>query len=174
MQSQPNILNGLVTMGLITIIIVWGVTSLTNEDPLWFLHSFNAQAEEMTLYWDGESYTVTPQDPGYDALMEAFADAVSSPAGFEWEVAFSEAGIAQYRERFRLLEVRFAEPIQVHTRHPFLPADTYLIPLNETHARWRRVFSFPGRLPYTSGPISMSPTAFDALVEAAESVVPAQ
>jgi hypothetical protein len=174
MQSQPNILNGLVTMGLITIIIVWGVTSLTNGDPLWFLHRFDTQAEEITIYWDGESHTVTPQDPGYDALMEAFANAIASPGGYEGQVAFSEQTIARYRDQYRLVEVRFAEPIQVHTRHPYPEADTYLIPLNETHGRWRRIFAFPGRLPYTSGPIMANPRSFQTLYEAAESAVSAQ
>jgi hypothetical protein len=174
MQSQPSILNGLVTMGLITILILWGVISLTNEDPLWFLDRFNAQAEAITIYWDGDTHTVTPQDPGYDALMEAFSQAISSPGGFEGSVAFSEAGIEQYRDRFRLLEARFSEPVQVHTHHPFPQAATYLVPLNETHGRWRRVFPFSGERPYTSGPINVRPAKFDALYRAAESVVTAQ
>jgi hypothetical protein len=174
MQSNTGILNGLVTMVLVSLIIVWGVTSLTNGDPLWFLHRFDAQAESMTLYWDGESYTVTPEDPGYDALMEAFSRGVASPAGFEWSIAFSEDNIARYRDRFRLLEVSFAEPVQVHTRHPFLAADTFLVPLSEHHGNSHRVFAFPGRVPYTSGPINMNQTSFEALYHAAESVIEAR
>lgn len=174
MQSQTGILNGLIIIGLITLALVWGVTSLTNEDPLWFLQRFDAQAEAMIIYWDGEEISVMPEEPGYSALMEAFADAVSTPAGFEWQIGFSEDSIAQYQDRFRLLEVRFPEPIQIHTRHPFPEAATYLIPLNETHARWRRLFAFPGVLPYTSGPLNISPASFEALHQAVESIVAAQ
>jgi hypothetical protein len=171
MRGNGGFLNGIVTMVLVSVVIVWGVTSLTNGDPLWFLHRFDAQAESMTLHWDGEVYVVTPEDPGYDALMEAFSNAVASPAGFEWSVAFSEDNIERYRERFRLLEVRFAEPVQVHTRHPFLEAATYLVPLSEHHGNARRVFAFPGRVPYTSGPINMSQAAAESLYEAAEYAV---
>ncbi len=174
MQSQSGFLNGLVTMVLVTVVIVWGVTSMTNGDPLWFLHRFDAQAEVMTIYWDGESYAVTPKDPGYDALMEAFSRAIASPAGFEASVAFSEDGIARYQERYRLLEARFPEPVQVHTRHPFLEADTYLIPLSESHARLGRIFAYPGRLPHTVGPLNMSEANFEALYRAAEAAVAAQ
>ena len=174
MRSNSGFLNGIVTMALVSIVIVWGVTSLTNGDPLWFLHRFDAKAESMIIHWDGESYVVAPGDPRKEELMEAFSSAVASPAGFEWSVAFSEENITRYRDRFRLLEVHFPEPVQVHTRHPFLEAATYLVPLNENHGHARRIFAFPGRLPYTSGPINMSPTAAESLYQAAEATVQAQ
>ena len=169
--SQPRFLTALLTVSVIAVIIVWAVTALTNEDPLWFLHRFDARAEALVIYWDGQTITLHPGDQGFDAVMDAFAEAVSQPAGFEWQVALSEQSIDTYRSKARMLEVRFAEPVQVHTRHPFLEAATYLIPLDGTHAQWRRVFAFPGYVPYTSGPIDASPTSFDALVQATETAV---
>lgn len=171
MRSILSVVNALATTAVVTIILVIGVTALTNGDLLWFLHSFDAQAEMLTIHWEGNVYQLYPGDPGYDEVMQAFATGIEKPSGFEWEVGFSEENIARYREEYKLLEVTFSEPIQVHTKHPFPQAKTYLIPLDKTHAKWRRVFAFPGLLPYTSGPLDMRPENFETLVSAVEKAV---
>ncbi|MBN2003599.1 MAG: hypothetical protein JXA21_09610 [Anaerolineae bacterium] len=174
MRQGTGALNALLIMGIITLGLVWIITSMTNEDMLWFMRSFDAKAEAMTIHWDGESYVVHAGDAGYEAIMNAFAEGISHASGFEWEIAFSEENIRRYREDFRLLEVQFTRPVQVHTRHPFPKAKTYLIPLNATHANSRRVFAFPGIMPYTSGPLNMDEEHFTQLYEAVESVVASQ
>lgn len=171
MRSLPSMVNALVTTIAVVCVLVIGVTALTNGDLLWFAPSFTARAEAMTIYWDGNKYELYPGDQEYEGVMTAFAQGIEKPAGFEWEVAFSEENITRYREDFRLLEVTFSEPVQVHTRHPFLKASTYLIPLDKTHANWRRVFAFPGLKPYTSGPLNMSPANFELLVSTVEKAV---
>ncbi len=174
MRQGTGAVTGVLVTVAITVGLVWLITSMTNEDPLWFVRSFDAKAETMTIYWDGESYVVPAGAPGYDAVMAAFADGITHPSGFEWEIAFSEESINRYRADFRLLEVRFARPVQVHTRHPFPKAKTYLIPLNSTHANSRRLFAFPGIMPYTSGPLNLDEARFTQLYEAVESVVTSQ
>lgn len=174
MQRGVGLLNGLVTMGVIVMALVWGVTSLTNEDPLWFVHQFNARAQTIAIHWEGISYTLEPGDPNFDAVMEAFAEAIANPRGFEWEVGFSEENIASYRSDFKLLEMRFAEPVQVHTRHPYPEASTYLVPLDKTHAYWQRVFAFTGKVDYSSGPLNMEEDNFAALYAAVEDAVAAR
>jgi hypothetical protein len=169
--KQPGLASGVVTMGMVVAILVWGITALTNEDPLWFLHRFDARAEAITIYWDGDSYRLEPADSGYNQVMTAFDEAISHPAGFEWSVAFSQQGIENYRSRFRLVEIRFEQPVQVHTRHPYPEAATYLIPLSETHAYARRAFAFPGLVPYTSGPLILGEEHFSALYRAVETAV---
>ncbi len=174
MRQGIGAVNALLVTAVITVGLVWGITSMTNGDPLWFVRSFDEKAESLTIYWDGESYSVSAGDPGYDAIMTAFADGITHPSGFEWEVAFSEESITRYREDFRLLEVRFARPVQVHTRHPFSKAKTYMIPLSSTHGNSRRVFAFTGILPYTSGPLNLDEARFTQLYEAVEAVVTSQ
>ena len=169
--ERSNLLTGLVTTGVVALIIVWGVTSLTNEDPLWFVHRFDARAESFVLYWDGLSHTVSPGDVGYEAMMDAFAAAMAYPSGYKGRVGFSEENRTTYQTRFCLLEVQFAEPVQVHMRHPCTRAATFIIPLNGTHAASRRAFSFPGTVPYTSSPLNIAPENFDALYAAVEAVV---
>lgn len=170
-RKRNPLLRGLIWTALTTMLLMWGVISLTNGDPLWFVQRFDAQATEITVYWDGSRHTLSPGDAGYDQVMAAFATAIAKPSGYEGGVAFSPESHSAYRDRFRLLEVRFAQPVQVHTRHPYLEASTYLVPLSETHASWRRAFSFPGIVPYSLGPLNMSPENFGALVTAVESAV---
>jgi len=171
MSHGLSFFNAIFTMAVVAILLVWGVTALTNGDPLWFLSSFNAQAEELIIYWDGNLITLNAQDQGYEAIMRAFAEAIARPAAFEGKVGFSEESINHYKEGFKLLEVQFQQPVQVHTRYPYLRAKTYFVPLDKTHALFRRVFSFPGYMPYTSGPINLNETAFNGLYTAVENVV---
>jgi hypothetical protein len=72
------------------------------------------------------------------------------------------------------LEVQFEQPVQVHTRYPITKAMTYFIPLDKTHAITRRVFAFPGLMPYTNGPINIKVQAFDDLYTATEQVTALQ
>ena len=141
---------------------------------MWFLSNFNAQAEEMTIYWEGQTITLKTDDPGYADIMHAFAVAIAKPAAFEGKVGFSEESIKQYKENYKMLAVHFQQPVQVHTRYPFIKAKTYLVPLDKTHAVTRRIFPFPGYLPYTSGPINAKETAFSSLYAAVESVAAVQ
>lgn len=171
MRNGPGFFNGLITIAIVTVILVWMVTTFTNGDALWFLHLLTAEAETVVIYWDGESYTLYPGDPGFNEIMATFTDGISHPAGFEWGVAFSEQSISRYHEEWKLLEVNFAQPVQVHTRHPFAKAKTYLVPLEKTHSYWRRAFSYPGLLPYTSGPLDLEEERFNRLYEAVERAV---
>ena len=170
-KETPKLGSAIFTMGIIALVLVWGTTALTNEDPLWFVHRFEGEAEAITIYWDGQSTVIGRGERGYSDLMTAFGQAIARPAGFEWEVAFSEQSIESYQQRFRMLKVTFPQPVQVHTRHPFPRAATYLIPLNETHAYSRRVFAFTGIVPYASGPLNLSEPHFDALYKAVEAAV---
>jgi len=166
-----GVFNALITTIVVIAVLVWMVTSLTNGDPLWFVKSFEDQATAFIVYWDGETYTVTPQDAAYANLMALYAKSIAQTVAFEWKVGFSEENIARYKDDFRMLEVQFAQPVQVHTRHPFNEAKTHLIPLNHTHSKWQRVFSFTGIMPYSSGPLNISPENFQALLTAVETVV---
>lgn len=173
-MHKSSFISGVFTMAVVAVLLVFGVTALTNNDLLWFLRVFDAQAEVLTVYWEGETYVFFPGDSGYEEIMTAFSNGIAKPVGFEWEVALSEASIHHYREESKMLEVSFAEPIQVHTRHPFSKAKTYLVPLDETHADWRRVFAFTGVVPRASGPLDMHVENFEALFDAVAKAVATQ
>lgn len=170
-RDQHALLKPLLNITMVTLFVVWGVTALTNEDPLWFLRRFDAEAERFVIYWDGTVREVDARDPGYDALMQAFSEALSRPAGYEGSVALSEASIASYRERYRMLEVIFDDPVQIHTRHPMPEAAAYLVPLSGAHADFRRAFAFPGRVPHSVGPLNLREQLFDTLYGSVESAL---
>ena len=106
-EKTSGLLKALITITATVVFVVWGVTSLTNEDPLWFLQRFDAEAERLIIYWDGRTHTIDRGDAGFDMIMNAFAEAVSHPAGYEGKVGLSATSIAAYKEQYRLLEVVF-------------------------------------------------------------------
>ncbi len=171
MREWSNFLTGTIVIVAVTLMTIWGVNTLAKEDVLWFVRSFDARAESIAIYWDGEIYTLTPGAPGYEEVMDAFAEGIANWSGYEGSVVFSEPNIERFRNEWRLLEVRFAEPVMVHTRHPVSEARTYLVPLSKTHAHWRRVFAFPGLVPWCAGPLNMDEEHFNTLVAAITAAV---
>ncbi len=55
--KRPSALNALVILLLVAGLFIWWVNTLTNGDPLWFVRSFSAQADWITIYWDGQMAT---------------------------------------------------------------------------------------------------------------------
>lgn len=141
MHKQPSFLSAFVVLVIVVGLLVWWVSSLANNDMLWFLRSFNAQADWIVVYWDGADYMLFPGDPGYDAVMDAFADAVAHWSGYEGGVGLSDESLALYRAGERLLELHYNEPVQIHTRNLYPRARNYFVPLSGTHADFRRVFA---------------------------------
>jgi len=170
-KSRYNLITGLITTAIVTALLIWSVISVTNGDPLWFLQRFDARAETLIIYWDGNVATLEHGDGAYEPVMAASAAAMAAPAGFENGAVLTEEAIEAHREQYRMLEVHFAEPIQAHTRHPYAESATFLVPLSERHTRLRRVYAFRGLVPYTSGPLNLEPSSFDALVRAVEGAV---
>lgn len=162
MEKQPSLLNAIWIMVIIGGMIFWWVNSLPNEDPLWFLRSFKARADWITIYVDGQSHMFFPGDPGYKQIMEAFADAVANWSGYENSVGMSTETLETYRNQGLLLEVHFNEPVQVHTRHMFPKARNFWVPLTGTHARWRRVFAGLTEEPRI-GALNISEARFETL-----------
>ncbi len=164
-ERQPSLLNAIWIMLIIGSVVFWWVNSLANEDPLWFVRSFDAEADWITVYHDGQTTLFLPGDPGYDQIMAAFADAVAHWSGYENGVGMSEESLEDYRSQGMLLEVHYNAPVQVHTRHMFPKARNFWVPLTGTHARWRRVFAGLTDEPRI-GVLNISETYFETLQSA--------
>lgn len=162
MHKQPSFLSALVVLVVVVGLLVWWVSSLANGDLLWFLRSFRAQADWIVVYWDGVDYMLFPDDPGYDAVMDAFADAVAHWAGYEGSVGLSDESLARYRAEERLLELHYNEPAQVHTRHLYPRAKNFFVPLSGSHADFRRVFAGLLDVP-RAGVLNISEARFERL-----------
>ncbi len=173
MKKNPSCWTLIIVVAVVIAGIVWWITSLGNQDSLWFVRSFNAQADWITIYWDGETIMLFPGDPGYDEVMAAFARAAGKWSGYEGGVGLSEENLTRYREEWRLLELHYNDPVQVHTRHLYPRARNFFVPLSSTHSRWRRIFAGLTDLPRI-GVLNASEENFARLVEAVEEVVEAR
>ncbi len=161
-HKQPSFMGALVVLVVVIGLLVWWVSSLANGDLLWFLRSFNAQADWIVVYWDGADYMLFPQDPGYDAVMDAFADGVAHWAGYEGSVGLSDESLTRYRTEERLLELHYNEPVVVHTRHLYPRARNFFVPLSGTHADFRRVFAGLRDVP-RAGVLNIAEARFERL-----------
>lgn len=168
--NRPNVLGAILIMLSVTLGIIWGVTTMTNEDPLWFVRSFTAQADWIVIYWDGESTMLLPGDPGYDAVMTAFADMIAHWSGYEGGVGLSDENLARFRAEWRLLEIHYNDPVFVHTRHLYPEARVFFVPLSGTHADWRRIFAGLQDVPRV-GVLNADEEHFERLITAVEQSV---
>jgi hypothetical protein len=169
-RKRPRLWSALLILILVGGLIFWWANAQTNEDPLWFLSSFKAQADWITVYWDGRITMFFPGDPEYDTVMAAFADAIGHCSGYEGSVAMSDEGLEHYRGEGRLLELHYNQPARVHTRHPYPEAHTFFVPLSGTHAEWQRVFAGLADTPRT-GVLNFSNARYATLYEAVELTV---
>jgi hypothetical protein len=169
-SKRPSPWSALLILALVGGLVFWWVNALTNEDPFWFLRSFSARADWITVYWDGQMMMCFPGDAGYEAVMAAFADAIGHWSGYEGQVGMSDESLERYRAGERFLEVHYNQPVRVHTRHLFAPARTFFVPLSGTHAAWRRVFAGLQDTPRI-GVLNLSEARFTTLQQTVEQAV---
>lgn len=166
-SKRPAILGALVVTILVGLLVIWFRGAATNEDPIWFVRSFNAKADWIAVYWDGMTCTLFPGDSEYDTMMEAFSEAVAHWSGYEGDVSMSVETLEQLRQDGRLLEFHYNEPVRVHTRHPFSRTGCFFVPLSGPHAEWRRIFAGSTDEPRV-GVLNMDEPCCSALQQAAE------
>jgi hypothetical protein len=169
-NKRPNPWSALLILALVGGLIFWWVNALANEDPLWFVRSFTPQADWVSIYWDGRIVMFFPGDADYDAIMQAFADAIGHWSGYEGSVGLSDQSLERIRDEGRFLELHYNQPVRVHTRHLYPEARTFFVPLAGTHAEWRRVFAGLEDTPRI-GVLNLEEARFDALYEAVEAAI---
>lgn len=169
-RKQPNFLGALAVIVVMTGVVVWWVSSLANDDLLWFLRAFNARADWIVIYWEGDTHMLFPGDPGYDEIMDAFADAAAHWTGYEGGVGLSDESLDRFRNEWRMLELHYNEPVHVHTRHLYPEARTFFIPLSGTHAKYHRIFAGLNDKPRI-GVLNASEARFNRLLTAVEQAI---
>ncbi len=140
-ENRPRVWQAFGFLILIGGLIVWWVNSLPNEDPLWFMPTFNARADWIVVYNTGTTTMFFPGDIGYKHIMDTFADGVAHWTGHEGGVGLSDENLERYRSEWEILELHFNKPVKVHTPHLYSEARNFFIPLSGTHANYRRVFA---------------------------------
>lgn len=169
-SKRPSILSALSVLVVVGGLIYWWVNAIPNEDPLWFLRTFDAKADWVVVYWDGSTHMFFPGDPEYEGIMTSFSQAVARWTGYEYGVGLSTESLEQYREGRRMVEFHYNEPVRVHTRFMFPEARYFWVPLSGTHANWRRVFS--GLIDEARiGVLNISEEHFAALLDTTQAAV---
>lgn len=169
-SKRPRILSALLVLFVVGGLIYWWANAIPNEDPLWFVKSFDAKADWVVVYWDGSTHIFFPGDPEYKKTMTSFSQAVSRRTGYEGGVGLTTESLERYREGQRIVEFHYDEPVRVHTRHLFPEAGCFWVPLSGTHASWRRVFSGFGDQ-VRIGALNVSDEHFAALLDTTQSAV---
>ncbi len=173
MRKQPGFLGVLVVLVIVTGLLVWWIGSTANSDRLWFLRVFNARADWISVYWDGETYLLFPEDPAYEEIMSAFADGVAHWTDYEGDALLVDDSLERYRTAGRLLELHYNKSVQVHTRHLFPRARCFFVPLADADANARRVFAGWDDTPREAA-LNLNAARFARLLAAIEQAVPGE
>lgn len=169
-KKRLGFLGALLVVILVGGLLVWWSRTVTNEDPLWFLRSFTAEADWIVVYWDGAIHRYFPGDQAYEEIMAAFSDAIAHWRGYESGIRFSQEGLEQVRQQERLLELHYNEPVQVHTHHLFPEVCNFYVPLSGAHSHRQRIFAGLSDEP-GDDVLTMSDARFAALLEVVSQVV---
>ena len=153
--------------------LFWWANSRTNEDPLWFMRSFNAEATWIAVYWEGKTHMLFPGDAGYDPIMDTFAKGLGHWEAYDNKIELADEDLATYRDDGCFLEFHYNKHVQVHTRFPYPKVKTFFVPLTGAHAESCRVFAGLNDSPRT-GALTMREGNFDDLCEAIESSLSVQ
>lgn len=173
MRKQPGFLGVLAVLVIATGLLVWWIGSTTNSDRLWFLRSFTMRADWISIYWDGTTYMLFPEDAAYEEIMSAFADGVAHWVEYEGDARLADDSLESYRAAGRLLELHYNRSVQVHTRHLFPRARCFFVPLAGTDAGLRRVFGGWDDTPHEAA-LTLNAARFARLLAAVEQTVPGE
>ncbi len=171
MRGCGGLLVALGVTALSALCMAWGSVFFVNMDPLWFLHSFTAEADELRIYWDGQNYILFPDDPDYDTVMKAFQEAMGNWEGSEPNLVLSPETLDRMRGEWRMLEVYYRKPVQVHISSYFPRAKYFFVSFSGSHFRERRVFASASDVPKRSGALNFDEEHYAALRDAVEAAV---
>jgi hypothetical protein len=137
---QVNLRGLFFALLVVIVLIIFGIGTLTNGDPLWFLPIFDETPQQIVVYTGGCSVTLSNGQPGFDELTNAVNQTLPQVEGFNSTFGVSLDSLKEYRQKERMLEIFYAKPVTVHAPYRFGHPDTILIPLSGYLAETRSVF----------------------------------
>lgn len=135
---------------LVAIVVVFLVLAFyviaasSNRDLLWFYPFFDEVPLAVTVYRQGRAVTLTPADPGFDALVAAINAEIPRHAGYFESLAVSPEQMRFFRERGYAVEMIYPAPVQIHTRYFFPAAPRLLIALDGPYNYTNAILLFRG------------------------------
>jgi hypothetical protein len=136
MESKRKLLTVrslITTLAVVIVGLIWYGIASPDQDWLWFLPVFNEDAARIYLYRDGQKIVLVHGDWGYEEVNEAVNQIVRQVEAKE-SLGISLDMQQEYYDQFSAVEVFYAEPVIIHTRHGFPKADKYLFPQSGRHS----------------------------------------
>lgn len=159
-RSQPSILNLFGTVILFVVAAGYGIISLSTEDPIWFVQSFEEQADEVIVYCMGREVSFRSDSPHLEQLNALFNEALSGSKNWD-SLTMSHETYAYYQtsQAVIALEFRYSPPVRVHSIYKYFSGlDAMVVPLVGRHAKLNAVFGRIGE-ENTSGALHVGSTA---------------
>ncbi len=133
-RLKTNLLSGLVVTILTILFIGYIFTSLLLGNFLWVLPAqVDVPPQRIIVYAAGTRYELGPDDPAYEPLAQAVADALRSSRGFSETTGLSAVSLQEAYERFVTVEVWYPEPIRLNLRFKTIDPTRVLIPISGRH-----------------------------------------
>jgi hypothetical protein len=155
-MEKPSILKALLIPALFVLVVIYGVISLSTDDPLWAVPYFEGRPAKIVFYRQGEDFEINPNDSDYKPLNNTLNDLLGDIKGFQESLGVSPETIEAYRHEHIALEVFYPEPVVIHSRFSFGRPTSLLIPFTGRHAQYNIVFGgrngeyWPGALTFES------------------------
>ena len=139
-KVQVNLRGMFFALLVVIILIIFGIGTLTNADPLWFLPVFNEVPQRIVVYQGGCRAQVMKGQFGFDEITSAINQSLPQYEGFNGAFGVSADSLKDLREKERALEVFYAKPVTIHAPYRFGHPEALLIPLSGYFAEGRSVF----------------------------------
>lgn len=133
-RLKTNVFSGLIAAALSLLLIGYLVTSLLLGNFLWVLPpQVDVPPERIIVYEAGTRHEIGPDDPAYEPLARAIAEALRSPRGFTETTGLSDVSQQEAYERFVSVEVWYPTPVQLNMRFRTIDPTRILIPISGRH-----------------------------------------
>lgn len=153
-MNKPRILPAIGVMIVFVLAVVYGVISLSTDDPLWAVPYFDGHPGRIVIYCEGASATLNPNATDYDDLNEAINRALTRIQGHHESLGVSDQTVEDYRAQYVAIEVFYPEPVVIHSRFSTGQPNSLLIPLTGRHSQYQVVFSGRNGI-YWPGPLTL-------------------
>jgi hypothetical protein len=128
-----SVLELLLIVAGVIVIIFWAIGGFSNRDPLWFTSGFDERPTSIIIYHYGETRELFPSSSGYEDLVAALNASIAQNTGYVEGLQPREDSLDSYTLRGYALELRYASPVQVHTRNYFPKAPRLLVAIDGSY-----------------------------------------